>query len=92
MRFSGVEFEVQRLSRPQRKLLRAKGISLLEKAKAVQGKEGMEAIPFSEEEMETLLDVCYPNREQDLDNLGLMEMVELSAEIFVLSLEDPAKN
>ena len=92
MELNGIEFEVKRLSRSQRKVLRAKGISLLEVTKKIQGKKGMDAVPFTEDEMETLLDIAYPKREDDLENLGLMDMVELSAEIFAASLEDPAKN
>jgi len=92
MELNGVEFEVKRLSRSQRKVLRAKGISLLEKAKNIQGKTGMDAVPFDEEEMETLLDISFPKREADLDGLSLMDMVELSAEIFATSLDDPSKN
>ena len=94
MEINGIEFEVKPLNRSQRKELRAKGFSVLEKAKALSigAKDGSNAIPFDEDELETFLDIAFKGRGDDLEKISLMEQVGLAAEVFVSTVDNPAKN
>lgn len=101
MEINGIEFEVKPLNRSQRKELRSKGFSMLEKAKELGEKAktlkpdeaaGLSVMPFNEDEMDDLLDVAFKGRGDDLDKIGLMEQVALASEVFLICLDNPAKN
>lgn len=94
MIINDIDFEIKPLNRSQRKELRSKGFSVLEKAKkiSVQKGKGLEAIPFDEDEIETFLDIAFKGRDADLEKISLMDQVNICAETFLATLDNPAKN
>ena len=100
MKINEIEFDVKPLNRSQRKELRAKGFSLLEKAK-IHGEKakllkpdediGLSVMPFDEAEMDDLLAVAFKGIEKELDQIGFMVQVHLASEVFLACIDNPAK-
>ena len=84
----GFEFDVKRLTISEKRGLIEQGISLLDRSmNAIEGE-----VPFSESEVYTILEIAFPQRLDDIENLSLMGLVELVAEVCNITVSPPEKN
>jgi len=88
MKINGIEFDVVKINRKQRrKLLRDYNFDLVkfscELMEKVDRNKGMDAfsngipIEIDTASLDAVLDVCYPNKDEDLDKIGLTGQMTL---------------